>query len=620
MRPSHIVAVGASAGGLEAIDSFFTNVPEDTTFAYVVIQHLSPDFKSLMVEILSKRTTMPVQRAEDGMVVKRGEVYLIPPKKNLTIYHGALYLSEQDHSRGLNLPIDIFLRSLAEDQGERAIAVILSGTGSDGTRGIRSVKGNGGLIVVQDAATAQFDGMPNAAIATGMADFVLPPAEMPTELQAFTAHPRVARDGRLPDMISDQDGLSRVFALLREQFKVDFALYKKNTIVRRIDRRMTINQIEDIREYAMLLQRQPTELNTLYRELLIGVTSFFRDPAIFERLTTEAIDELVTSTGSRELRLWVSACSTGEEAYTLAIILREAMERAETSRDVKIFATDIDRNAIHFAAVGSYPESVAADIPGEYLSKYFYKREDHFQISRTIREMVVFAAHNLVKDPPFTHIDLVSCRNVLIYLQPTAQAQVLQNFSFSLVRNGTLLLGSSETIGEMTDLFETVDAKCRIFRSRGSGRSYAAFGGNPAGDTRAREQSHQLAAARRSGPAREGGGGTDDAVLERFLAAISGNLLPTAVIVDEHNEIVHVLGDAERFFRFPSGRPTMELDKVVVKGLSVPLTTGSKKRFEVGRAWCFPGFAITTVRPMWRWTCGSCRSRTGRRELRWLRF
>jgi two-component system CheB/CheR fusion protein len=513
-----------------------------------VIQHLSPDYKSLMVEILSKRTTMPVQRAEDGMVVKRGEVYLIPPKKNLTIYHGALYLSDQDHSAGLNLPIDIFLRSLAEDQGERAIAVILSGTGSDGTRGVRSVKGNGGTIVVQDSATAKFDGMPNAAIATGLADFVLPPAEMPAELQAFTSRPRTASDGRLPRMLSDEDGLARVFALLREQFKVDFSLYKKNTVTRRIDRRMTITQTEDIREYATLLQRQPAELNTLFREFLIGVTSFFRDPVIFDRLTTEAIDELVTSTGTRELRLWVSGCSTGEEAYTLAIILREAMERAGTSRDVKIFATDIDRNAIHFAAVGSYPESIAADIPEQYLSKYFYKREDHFQISRAIREMVVFAAHNLVKDPPFTNIDLVSCRNLLIYLQATAQIKVLQNFSFSLINNGILLLGSSETIGEMTDLFEPIDAKCRIFRSKGRGRSYAAFGGNPAGDTRAREQSHQLIASRRS--LREAGG-NDDAVLERFLAAISGDLLPTAVIVNEHQGSSTFSGTLSGFSAFP---------------------------------------------------------------------
>lgn len=585
--PSHVVAIGASAGGLEAIESFFTHVPEDTPFAYVVIQHLSPDYKSLMVEILSKKTTMPVYRAEEGMEVKRSTVYLIPPKKNLTIFHGKLLLSDQDHTHGLNLPIDVFLRSLAVDQGEKAIAVILSGTGSDGTRGVRTVKENGGIIVVQDAATAKFDGMPEAAIATGLADFVLPPADMPAELLNFTSQPRTSREDRLPAMMSDEDGLARIFALLREQFKVDFSLYKKNTVTRRIERRMTINQVDDVREYASLLQRAPNELNVLFRELLIGVTSFFRDPAVFEQLANEVIDEMVAGAEGRELRLWVSGCSTGEEAYTLAIILREGMEHAGISRDVKIFATDIDRNAIHFAAIGSYPDSIAADVPEAYLSKYFYRREDHFQISRTIREMVVFAAHNLVKDPPFTNIDLVSCRNLLIYLQPSAQAKVLQNFSFSLARSGILLLGSSETIGEMTDLFEPVDAKNRIFRSRGSGRSYAAFGGSNAGDTRARDQSYRYATTRRATH------GSDEAVLERFVEGLSGDFLPTAVIVNEQQEVLHLVGDAERYFRFPTGRPTMELDKVVVKGLSVPLSTGVQKAFRSGNKVVFSGVTYT---------------------------
>lgn len=581
--PSHVVAIGASAGGLEAIDSFFTHVPEESPFAFVVIQHLSPDYKSLMVEILSKKTTMPVYRAEDGMEVERGCVYLIPPRKNLTIFHGALLLSDQDHTHGLNLPIDIFLRSLAEDQGEKAIAVILSGTGSDGTRGVRSVKEGGGTIVVQDVATAKFDGMPEAAIATGLADFVLPPADIPAQLLAFVAQPGSTSGAHRPQMHSDEDGFARVFTLLREQFKVDFSQYKRNTVERRIDRRMAINQVDDVREYASLLQRLPAELNVLFRELLIGVTSFFRDPAIFDRLSGEIIDELIAASGGRELRVWVSACSTGEEAYTLAIILREAMERAGVSRDVKVFATDIDRNAIHFAAAGSYPESIAADIPEPYLSKYFYRRDDHFQISRAIREMVVFAAHNLTKDPPFTNIDMVSCRNLLIYLQPDAQLKVLQNFSFSLARNGVLLLGSSETIGDATDLFEPVDAKARIFRSRGAGRSYAAFGSSVPGDTRVRDLSYRHALVRRTVRT------ADDAVLDRFVEGVSRDYLPTTVIVNEQLEVIHIIGAADRYFRFPSGRPTMELDKVVVKGLSVPLSTGVQKAFRSRTGVVFSG-------------------------------
>lgn len=585
--PSYVVAVGASAGGLEAIESFFTHVPEGVPFAFVVIQHLSPDYKSLMVEILSKKTTMPVYRAEDGMVVERESVYLIPPKKNLTMYHGALLLSEQDHKHGLNLPIDIFLRSLAEDQGEKAIAVILSGTGSDGTRGVRNVKENGGIIVVQDAATAKFGGMPEAAIATGLADFILSPADMPAELLNFVGQPRSSTAKRVPAIASNEDGVNRIFALLREQFKVDFSLYKESTVSRRLDRRMTINQISDIREYASFLQRVPSELNVLFRELLIGVTSFFRDPKIFEQISTEVIDDVIAASEGRELRVWVSGCSTGEEAYTLAILLREGIVRAGVSRDVKIFATDIDRDAIRFAATGAYPESIAADIPEEYLTKYFYKRDEQFQISRSIREMVVFAAHNLVKDPPFTNIDMVSCRNLLIYLQMEAQQKVLQNFSFSLNNNGVLLLGSSETVGDLTDLFDPIDAKNRIFRSRGNGRSYAAFGGSNAGDTRAREQSNRYAAIRRAGHS------GDDAILERFVAGISGDYLPTAVIVNEHQEVLHLIGDAEKYFRFPSGRPTMELDKVVVKGLSVPLSTGVQKAFRNKTKVAFTGVSYS---------------------------
>lgn len=582
--PEYIVAVGASAGGLEAIESFFRNIPEDTPFGFVVIQHLSPDYKSLMVEILSKKTPLPVFRADDGMTVHRGAVYLIPPRKNLSIYHGSLILSEQDHTAGINLPIDIFLRSVAEDQGDRAIAVILSGTGSDGTRGVRSVKEHGGIIVVQDTASAKFDGMPSAALATGLADFVLTPEEMAGELLAFTSKPRPVSPDVAPGVLTDSDGLDRVFELLRNEFKVDFSQYKRSTVGRRIDRRMTINQVDNIREYALLLERVPAELQVLFRELLIGVTSFFRDPHIFRILEDTVVPELVSGTGRRELRIWVAGCSTGEEAYSVAIILREAMDQIEGKpSEVKIFATDIDRNAIHFAAHGTYPESIAADVPEPYLSKYFYKRDDHFQIARVIREMVVFAPHNLVKDPPFTKIDMVTCRNLLIYLQPEAQTQVLKNFGFSLAHNGVLFLGSSETIGEATALFEPVDAKGRIFRALGTGKVYQGPTSGGVGDTLVRDMAVQHSRATRRLRA------ADEAIMDRFVEGIAPHYLPTAVIVNEQREVVHIVGDAGKYFRFPSGRPSMELEKVVVKGLSVPLSTGVQKVFRSHSSLSFTG-------------------------------
>ncbi|MFP4407879.1 MAG: chemotaxis protein CheB [Spirochaetaceae bacterium] len=587
---SHIVCVGASAGGLEAIEAFFTNMPASSGLGFVVIQHLSPDHKSLMVEILSKKTEMPVQRAEDSVEVEAGRVYLIPPKKNLTIFHGKLLLQEQEQHRGINLPIDLFLRSLAEDQEEKAVAVILSGSGSDGMRGVRAVKQAGGMIMVQDPATAQFDGMPRAALSTGMADFVLPPEQMPSQLIAFTEHPHVVSHSATAALTADEDGMSKIFALLRERCKVDFTYYKPNTVLRRVDRRMTINQLETTQEYYDYLKEYPTEVGTLFRELLIGVTSFFRDPPIFAALRETYVPELIDAAADRELRVWVPGCSTGEEAYTIAILIKDGMEEMGVHRDVKIFATDIDRDALQFAAAGSYPESIAADIPDDLLSKYFFRREGHFQVSRTVREMVVFAQHNIIKDPPFTSMDLISCRNLLIYLQPVLQEKVLQFFQFSLRRGGLLLLGSSESLGEAGKNLETVDAKAKLFRSKARlSAAFTAAGGSSAGDTRFRALMERAGAAKAE--LRDRG----DRVLERFLEAISPELVPAGVIVNEELEVLHVVGDAAPYMRFPTGRPTLQLDRIVVKELAIPIITGTQKVFREGRTLRFTGIRLENV-------------------------
>jgi len=575
--PSFIIGIGASAGGLEAIESFFSTVPAENDFAFVVIQHLSPDYKSLMVEILSKRTPMPVHRAEESMTVLPGNVYLIPPRTNLTIFHGKLLLSEQEPSRAINLPIDVFLQSLAEDQGERAVAVILSGTGSDGMRGVRAVKQAGGMIMVQDPDDAKFDGMPRSAISTGLADFILPADAMADQLVAFTRHPHLVSEASRDRLQVDEDGMTRIFALLRERCKVDFTHYKPSTVTRRVDRRMTINGVETTVEYARCLQNNPGEITTLFRELLIGVTSFFRDSEVFDRLRDEIIPELVDGSEGRELRLWVAACSTGEEAYTLAMLIRHELDTRGIDREVKIFATDIDRDALQFAAAGSYPESVIADIPAEFLARYFFKKESHFQVSRSVREMVVFAQHNLVKDPPFTAVDMISCRNLLIYLQPVLQTKVFEFFLFSLRAEGVLLLGTSETVGDLAQGFSTVDAKAKIFRSKGRLRLVPATSGFTssglnAGDTRFREI-HRQAGERRA--AIHGG----ERVLERFLEAVSPRYVPMAVIVNEHLEIQHIIGDSRPYMQFPQGRPTVELDKVVTKELAIPFVTGLQKVF-----------------------------------------
>lgn len=585
--PSHIVCVGASAGGLEAIESFFTNMPVKNNLAFVVIQHLSPDHKSLTVEILSKKTEIPVLRAEDSMEVHAGSIYLIPPRKNLSIFHGKLLLQEQEHNRGINLPIDVFLRSLAEDQEEKAVAIILSGSGSDGMRGVRAVKHASGMIMVQDPKTAQFDGMPSAALSTGMADFVLPPEEMPGQLIAFTEHPHVVSQSAAHVLSGEEDGMTQLFALLRERCKVDFTYYKPNTVLRRVDRRMTINQVETTQEYYEYLNSYPSEINTLFRELLIGVTSFFRDPAVFQALQEKYIPELIESTAGREIRVWVAACSTGEEAYTIAILIKNGLEELGVHRDVKIFATDIDREALQFGAAGKYPESIAADIPEPLLTKYFFRREGHFQVSRTVREMVVFAQHNIIKDPPFTSMDLVSCRNLLIYLQPVLQEKVLQFFQFSLRKGGILLLGSSETVGEAARNLETLDTKAKLFRSKNRLSAVPSVsGGSTAGDTRFR------ALIERAGTARASYHNQGDRVLERFLEAISPEFVPSGVIVNEELEVLHVIGETRPFFRFPAGRPTMQLDKIVVRELAVPVITGTQKAFREGKPLRFTGILI----------------------------
>ena len=591
--PTHYVAVGASAGGLEAIEAFFSRMPADNAFGFIVVQHLSPDYKSLMVEILSKKTSMPVQRAEEGMRVRAGNIYLIPPRKNLTIFHGTLMLSEQDINRGINLPIDVFLRSLAEDQGEKSVAVILSGSGSDGMRGVRSVKQAGGMIMVQEEASARFDSMPRAAVSTGLADFILPPGEMPEQLLAFTQHPYVARVRANDPVLADDDALTRIFALLRERSGVDFTYYKPSTVIRRIERRIGVTRTEDIDAYVKYMQEQPAEVTTLFRELLIGVTSFFRDPAVFEKLRDEVIPELLGTAGSGELRFWVAGCSTGEEAYTLAILCQETLTRLDVSHTVKIFATDIDRDAIRFAANGRYPESIAADIPATYLTRYFVRQDDHFQISRAIREMVVFAQHNLIKDPPFTRMDMVSCRNLLIYLQPVLQHRVLEYFSFSLHRGGILLLGTSETVGEMDDHYEVLDSPLKLYRSRGrtlvrrdsppDEREPARYIAGGAGDTRFRELQLRYGGARRHIAA------MDERILERFLEVAGEHFLPTAAIVNEQLQILHIVGESDRYFRLPSGRPTVDIGRMVIRELAIPLTTGVQKVFRQRKELLYSG-------------------------------
>lgn len=574
--PSYIVGIGASAGGLEAIEDFFTHTPADSGLAFVVVQHLSPDYKSLMVELLSKKTAMAVHRAEDNMKVEANCVYLIPPKKQLTIFHGKLLLNDSPGSgRSLNLPIDIFLRSLADDQQDKAVAIILSGTGSDGMRGVRAVKENGGMVMVQDEKTAKFDGMPKSAVSTGLADFVLPPNQMPAQLLSFVRHPQAALAEKSELLMEGDDALTAVFSLLREKNKVDFSYYKPSTVVRRMERRMSINQISDLDEYVEILRKNPMELATLYSELLIGVTSFFRDPEAFKILEETYLPELLHHESNRELRIWVAGCSSGEEAYTLAMLCREVMDRVGIAREVKIFATDIDKDALAKASSGAFPESIAADLTPRLQAKYLNHSGENFQVSGKIRKMVIFAQHNLTEDPPFTSVDLVSCRNLLIYLQPIVQRRVLEIFNFSLRPGGILFLGSSETIGEMHNYFEPLHNHWRLFRALGQKEPL--------------ELNRQLLASRsnrlgrnlpnRYSSERQVTTNQEERILDRLIKLVAKEYVPPAVVVNEAHEVLFTIGDTSEVLTVPEGKMENDLTRMVHRDFSIPLSTGLNKVF-----------------------------------------
>jgi len=471
-RTFPIVGIGASAGGLEALELFLRNVPANSGMAFVIVQHLDPTHKGIMAELLQRVTAMKVTQIKDRTRVQPDCVYVIPPNKDMSILHGVLYLLDPVAPRGLRLPIDFFFRSLADDAAERSIGVILSGMGTDGTLGLKAIKGKAGVVFVQDSASAKFDGMPRSAVDAGLADVVAPVEALPGKIIAYLQHsPLISTSG----MAGDDKGHSafeKIVILLRAQTGHDFSLYKKTTVYRRIERRMGIHQIARIATYVRFLQENPHELELLFKELLIGVTSFFRDPAAWEQLETEVIPALLKDRPpSKAVRVWVPGCATGEEAYSLAIVFKEALEQLKPARNhtIQIFATDLDRDAVDKARTGVFPANIAADVSPERLSRFFVQLERGYQVSKPIRETVIFAPQNVIMEPPFTRLDLVSCRNLLIYLTPELQKKLLPIFHYSLNPGGFLFLGNAETVGEFTDLFALLKSKGRLYRRLESG-------------------------------------------------------------------------------------------------------------------------------------------------------
>ncbi len=469
-----IVGIGASAGGLAAFEAFFSGMPvdEEPGMAFVLVQHLAPDHESMLTNLISKYTSMQVFEVEDGMEVKPNCVYIIPPNRDLSLSDGKLQLLEPSAPRGHRLPIDFFFRSLAKERQESGIGIVLSGTGSDGTLGLRAIKGEGGMAMVQNPDSAEYDGMPRSALGTGLVDYELPPAEMPEQLLSFVSRAFLKKRRPVAPAPETINSLNKIFMLLRAQTGHDFSRYKSSAIHRRIERRMAMRQIEDMEKYGDYLHKNSTEVEALFRDLLIGVTAFFRDPEAFEAFEKECLPKLFEDKPSNTpLRIWVPGCSTGEEAYSLAILVEEYLEKHNRSDQVQIFSTDIDADAVGKARSGIYPASIKADISDERLSKYFATDSGEsngnpgfYRIKKNIREKLIFSEHNLIKDPPFSKLDLISCRNLLIYMNSELQKKVLSLFHYALKEGGYLFLGSSETVGNFSELFLNIHQKAKIYR------------------------------------------------------------------------------------------------------------------------------------------------------------
>ncbi len=464
-----IVGIGASAGGLAAFESFFSGMPTDADpdMAFVLVQHLAPDHKSILTELIQRYTRMRVSEVEDGMVVHANCVYIIPPGHDMAFLNGELHLMEPLKPRGQRLPIDFFFRSLAQDQHERAIGIVLSGTGSDGTLGVRAIKGEGGMVMAQKPSSTEFDGMPSTCINTGLVDYILAPAEMAIELiayssQAFSSASRLGSE-LVPTL---GNALNKIFIIVRGQTGHDFSQYKSNSTLRRIKRRMAVHQIETLEQYIKYIQHTPDEVEALFRDLLIGVTSFFRDPEVFKILEEVMIPKIFEGKApGSEIRIWTAGCSTGEEAYSIAILLVEYMLSLKQSYAIQVFATDIDSQAISTARTGLYPASVVNDISPERLARFFTVEgtDGSYHIHKSIRDLMVFSEQDLIKDPPFSRLDLISCRNLLIYMSPALQKKVLHLFYYALKPEAILFLGISEGIGESGDLFGVEDRKSKLF-------------------------------------------------------------------------------------------------------------------------------------------------------------
>lgn len=563
-----IVAIGASAGGLEALEQFFENMPNDNGMAFVVIQHLDPTHVGIMPELLQRTTQMKVAQVTDHLKVQPNHVYVIPPNTSMSILKGYLFLFEPIEIRGLRLPIDHFFQSLAEDKQEKSIGIVLSGMGSDGSLGLKAIKEKKGILLVQDPLSAKFDGMPQSAINAAAIDIIAPADELPSKLLAFlNRKPGIAPQPEIDD--TSKTNLEKIIILLRSQSGHDFSLYKKNTLFRRIERRMSVHQISKIANYVRFLQENPKELDILFKELLIGVTNFFRDTAVWDKLKEEILPNLLNQLpNGHVLRAWVVGCSTGEEAYSLAIIFKEATEKnkREKNLSLQIFATDIDSDAIEIARKGLFNPNVLAGVSDERINQFFTKDGDQFRVNTSIREMVVFAPHNVIKDPPFTKLDLLTCRNLLIYMEPVLQKRLMNLFHYSLNSEGVMLLGSSENENSQNMQFTPIDTKLKIYKraSISTGNELLGFPSSfshksiqPLEDTKPTKAIENIQTL------------ADQLLLQQFA--------PASVLVNQEGDILYITGRTGTYLEPAAGKANMNIYAMAREGLRNELPGAIRK-------------------------------------------
>ncbi|RKS50537.1 two-component system CheB/CheR fusion protein [Gillisia mitskevichiae] len=544
---SRLIAVGASAGGLEALKSFFEGIPAKDTNSYIVIQHLSPDFKSMMGELLEKSTDLSIEEIEENTEISPGTIYLIPTSSNLIIQNGRLQLVDKPKGQKLNLPIDMFLQSLAQFKEDQAIAVILSGTGSDGTRGIKTIKEKGGLVMVQNPTQAKFDGMPQSAIQTGLVDYVLNTEDMGKELQKYINAPVVLHFTD-DDIQYDEVTLSKILHLIHETIDVDFTEYKHSTLARRVARRVNVCQCSSLSEYYNILKSQPVEIPILAREFLIGVTKFFRDLPVWEIMEESVIPEIIAGkVNGEKLKIWDVACSTGEEAYSLAMYINEELERQNKKIEVKIFATDISQEHLDIGGLGIYSESIVADIDPALLQKYFITKSNGYQAVEKLRDMIIFSHHNIIKNPPFHNMDLVLCRNMLIYFQPSIQKRALNVLHYSLKENGFLVLGTSESINNHSDSFEAVNRKWKIYKNTLLRKSLNTEVLHSSANNRPREKSKARPISNTrpqvSSAVQKINNELNEAILEQFGGA--------SIFIDSEYNILQAIGEFRKYASLP---------------------------------------------------------------------